>query len=50
MRALGNAGNAGLLDTDLLVEEQVLLDLLKALLPIEFVLIKGADLGFRKGV
>lgn len=38
-----------LLDKDLLMEEQVLLDLLKVLLSVEFILIKDADLDFQKG-
>lgn len=50
MRTLGKADSAGLLDTDLLKEEQVLLDLLKTLLPVKFVLIKDADLDFQKSV
>lgn len=38
LRTLDNADNDGLLDTDLLTEEQVLLDLLKVLLSIKLVL------------
>lgn len=49
LRTLDNADNASLLDKDLLMEEQVLLDLLKVLLSIKFVLIKDADLDFQKG-
>lgn len=50
LRTLGNADDAGLLDTDLLTEDKVLLDLLKVLLSIKFVLIEDADLDFQKGV
>lgn len=50
LRTSGKADNAGLLDTGLLKEEQVLLDLLKVLLSLKFVLIKDADLDFQKSV
>lgn len=49
LRILGNADDASLLHMDLLMEEQALLDLLKVLLSIKFVLIKDADLDFQKG-
>lgn len=50
LRTLGNVDDAGLLDMNLLTEDKVLLDLLKVLLSIKFVLIKDADLDFQKGV
>ena len=49
LRTCDNADNAGLLDTAFLTAEQVLLDLLKVLLSIKFVLIKDADLDFQRG-
>lgn len=49
LRTSDSADNAGLLGVNLLMEEQVLLDLLKVLLSIKFVLIRDADLDFQKG-